>query len=164
MGTSKVCLTNCLNASASEKVLFVISLCTILLGFVLIFTGVCVTQLNGGLSAHLSISYSAIPVVFAGFIALLIAIFRIVSTRRILREMDLTVCDFRKQWNEKESGLEPISNNLQGNAYNSFSVVNNSLSNLNSNSFSNNKVEHLPVPITNCHQRLPMPPRRAVLY
>ncbi|CAI2735806.1 unnamed protein product [Schistosoma spindalis] len=164
MGSSGTCLTDYFSVCAPEKVLFVISLCTILLGFVLIVSGVCITQLSDGLYAHLSISYSAVPIVFAGCVTLLIAIFRIVSTSRSLREMNLTPYEFEKQWNKKEFVFESISHNPQENAYNAFSFVNKSPGNFSSNSFSDKKTEHFPMPVTNYHQRLPMPPRRAVLY
>ncbi|CAH8641494.1 unnamed protein product [Schistosoma intercalatum] len=164
MGNSGTCLTDYLSVCAPEKVLLVISFCTVLLGFVLIVSGVCITQLSDGRHAHLSISYSAVPIVFAGCVTLLIAIVRIVSTSQSLREMNLTPCEFGKQWNKKESVSEPISYNLQENAYNVFSFANKSSGNFSSNSFSDKKVDHIPMPVTNYHQRLPMPPRRAVLY
>ncbi|CAH8673300.1 unnamed protein product [Schistosoma rodhaini] len=160
MGNSGTCLNDCLDVYAPEKVLFAISFCTVLLGFVLIISGVCIAQLSEGLHAHLSISYAAVPIAFAGCVTLLIAIFRIVSTSRRLREMNLTLCEFEKQWNQEES----LSYNLQGNAYNAFSFVNKSPDNFSPNSLSDKKVDHLPIPVTNYHQRLPMPPRRAVLY
>ncbi|CAH8652209.1 unnamed protein product [Schistosoma guineensis] len=90
MGNSGTCLTDYLSVCAPEKVLLVISFCTVLLGFVLIVLGVCITQLSDGPYAHLSISYSAVPIVFAGCVTLLIAIVRIVSTSKSLREMNLT--------------------------------------------------------------------------
>ncbi|CAH8678507.1 unnamed protein product [Schistosoma rodhaini] len=121
---------------------------------------VCIAQLSEGLHAHLSISYAAVPIAFAGCVTLLIAIVRIVSTSRRLKEMNLALCEFEKQWNQEES----LSYNLQGNAYNAFSFVNKSPDNFSPNSFSDKKVDHLPIPVTNYHQRLPMPPRRAILY
>ncbi|CAH8673313.1 unnamed protein product [Schistosoma rodhaini] len=159
MENSGTCVNDCLGVCAPEKVLFTISFCIVLLGFVLIVSGACIAQLSEGLHAHLSISYAAVPIAFAGCVTLLIAIVRIVSTSRHLREMNLTLCEFEKQWNQEES----LSYNLQGNAYNAFSFVNKS-DNFSPNSFSDEKVDHLPIPVTNYHQRLPIPPRRAILY
>ncbi|KAH8866890.1 hypothetical protein EWB00_004172 [Schistosoma japonicum] len=163
MGISGTCLTDCLIVPTPGKVLFIISLCIVVFGLVLIFLGICVTHLSGGLHAHLSISYSGIPIVFAGLVTLIISVVRIVSTNESLTEMNLTICEFEKQWNQEEFSTQSISYNLQECSYDSFSVVNKSLSNFNSDSVTNHIVKY-PIPLVDYHKRLPMPPRLAVLH
>ncbi|CAH8642001.1 unnamed protein product [Heterobilharzia americana] len=143
MCASGDCSIDCRDIIAPANILFIISLCTILLGVVPIIIG--------------------IPFVLAGCITLIVAVVRIVSTNKKLCDMNLTLNEFKRQWNQEEMSVGFTSPSSQEDVYKSFSSsLSKSLSNLSHNSVSNNEIE-LPKSLTNFHQRLPMPPRQAIL-
>ncbi|CAH8662912.1 unnamed protein product [Heterobilharzia americana] len=163
MCASGDCSIDCRDIIAPANILFIISLCTILLGVVPIIIGICVSLVDGRLITHLSISYLGIPFVLAGCITLIVAVVRIVSTNKKLCDMNLTLNEFKRQWNQEEMSVGFTSPSSQEDVYKSFSSsLSKSLSNLSHNSVSNNEIE-LPKSLTNFHQRLPMPPRQAIL-
>ncbi|CAH8875539.1 unnamed protein product [Trichobilharzia szidati] len=157
------CSADCRTVIAPANVLLVTSICTILGGIVLVTLGICFGLTNGGHSSHLSISYVGIPIILSGCVTLAVATVRIIHTNKGLNSMNLTLYEFKKQWNQEDSSFESTSFNVQEGAYNSFSSsVCTPANKFDSASLNDGDEVEFPKQLTN-QQRLPMPPRRAVL-
>ncbi|VDP96602.1 unnamed protein product [Trichobilharzia regenti] len=165
MNAPKNCSADYRTVIAPANVLLATSICTILVGIVLVILGICFGLTNGGHSSHLSISYVGIPIILSGCITLAVAVARIMHTNKLLSSMNLTLYNFKKQWNQEECSVESTSFNVQEGACSSFSSsVCTPANKFDSASLNNGGEVEFPKQLTNHqHQRLPMPPRRAVL-
>ncbi|KAA0188582.1 hypothetical protein FBUS_01431 [Fasciolopsis buskii] len=111
-------------------------------GLVLIIAGIVLGLSAGGVSGHYSLTYVGLALFVASLITMLVAIKRIVQTNRCLNQLGLSASEFMSQWNAQNETL-PRCTSMESRL---------------------TAVEPIgEEALTGFPDRLPMPPKRAVL-